>query len=101
MKCIILSARRYDFEDATSKKHVQGVTVNYIEGKPLQEADERGSFPLKITGTPETWGKLAVLPGVYECDFRQRPGKDNRPTLTLTDVHFVSPLGMDGIVAEA
>lgn len=99
MKCIILSARRYDFADDKGKQ-VAGVSVHYIEGKPLQDADERGNIPLKISATPETWGKLRDLPGVYDCDFRQRPGKDNRPTLTLTGVQFVSPLALAGCIGD-
>lgn len=100
MKCIILAARRYDFED-TSKKRVQGVTVHYIEGAPVQDVDERGNTPLKISAVAETWSALRDLPGVYECDFRQRPGKDNRPTLTLTGVKFVSPLVLGDFVEAA
>jgi hypothetical protein len=91
MKVLILSARTYDFEDNQSSKRVQGVTVNYVEGEPETASDRRGVFPLTISAASEVWGNLRELPGIYEADFRQRPGKNNRPTLMLTGVKFLAP----------
>lgn len=88
MKVLILSARTYDFED--NQKRVQGVTVNYVEGEPEVASDRRGVFPLTISASSEVWNSLHELPGIYDADFRQRPGKNNRPTLMLTGVKFVA-----------
>ena len=89
-KCLILSARRYSFVDDQGKQ-VEGVKATYLTGDQATGGDTRGVEPMSISAPLDTWGQLGELPGVYKMDFRQRPGKGGKPTLTLVGFEFVAP----------
>jgi hypothetical protein len=93
--CVLLSARRYDFTDDAGKR-VEGVTINYLTGDVDTEPDRRGVAPLTISAPSELFGTLGALPGLYEVEFKQRAGKNNRPTLMLTSAKFRTAL--DGLL---
>lgn len=92
-QCVLLSARRYDFKDEAGKQ-VNGVTLTYITDFVEVEGDTRGCQPLSVNGAAAVWSKLAVVPGVYDLNFKQRPGPKGKPTLQLVDMAFVSPVGL-------
>lgn len=94
--CVLLSARRYDFNDDQGKR-VEGVTIAYLTGDVDNENDRRGAAPLTISAPSEVFSTLGPLPGVYDVDFKQRAGKNNRPTLMITGVKFKTAL--DGMLA--
>ena len=89
--CLVLSARRYDFKDDAGKQ-VAGVTVTYLTGEGTTEGDTLGMPPMNISAASEVWPGLATLPGWYEMDFKQRPGKGGKPALQLVKVKLVEPL---------
>jgi hypothetical protein len=93
-KCIILSARQYDFNDKDTGRNVRGVTLNYLTADVEQEPERRGMPVLTISAAFELWPSLSVVPGVYELDLKQRPGKNGRPTLTCTGVTFIAPVDL-------
>lgn len=96
-QCVLLSARRYDFKDDAGKQ-VEGVTLTYLTENVETEGDTRGCQPLSIAGASSVWSKLAVVPGVYDMDFKQRPGPKGKPTLQLVDMKFISPVEfMNGV----
>jgi hypothetical protein len=86
--CVLLSARRYDFKDDTGKQ-VDGVTLTYITENVETDGDTRGCQPMSVTGTTALWSNLGEVPGVYDLDFKQRPGPKGKPTLQLVGVKFV------------
>jgi hypothetical protein len=88
-RCVVLSARRYSFRDDTGKQ-VDGVTIHYLTGDVENEPDRRGMEPLTITGPLDLFPTLQTVPGVYEMDFRQRPGPRGRPTLQVTGARFLT-----------
>lgn len=92
-QCVLLSARRYDFKDEAGKQ-VEGVTLTYITSFVEVDGDTRGCQPLSVAGSSSVWSKLGAVPGVYDLDFKQRPGPKGKPTLQLVDMKFVSPVGM-------
>ena len=99
MRCVILSARRYSFTDAASDRDVNGFIVDYVDPEPpaTSEPAKKGLYVLQVTTQKlELWDKLTVLPGLYHVDFAMRPGKNNRPTLSLTDLEFVESVKIDG-----
>jgi hypothetical protein len=87
-KCLVLSARKYDFKDDAGKQ-IEGVTVTYLTPDVQGEGDTRGCQPLSISALPTIWPQLESLPGLYEMDFKQRPGPKGKPTLTLVSAQFV------------
>ena len=91
--CVLLSARRYDFKDEAGKQ-VEGVTLTYITDNVETEGDTRGCQPLSVAGESSVWSKLGAVPGIYDLDFKQRPGPKGRPTLKLVDVKFKEALDL-------
>ena len=85
--CVVLGARSYSFTDDKGKP-VSGVSVTYLTGDVEQEADRKGAFPLTINGPIELAASFPALPGVYDMDFRQRPGVKGKPTLQVVGANF-------------
>ena len=96
--CVVLGARSYSFEDAQGKL-VSGVSVTYITGDVENEADRKGAFPLTITGPLQLLAQFPTLPGVYDMDFKQRPGPKGKPTLQVVGATLKGPL--DGFLRVA
>lgn len=92
---VLLSARQYNFTDDAGKS-VQGVTLTYITGDVDSSGPRRGCAPMSVNAVPEVFAQLDAVPGLYDVDFRQRPGKGGRPTLTATALKLRSPL--DGLL---
>jgi hypothetical protein len=86
---LVLSAKRYSFKNDDGDQ-VSGCTVQYLdlEGGVSNEQNRRGFEPLTITAAPEAFDQFTHLPGFYALDFRQRPGRNGRPTLALTDARL-------------
>jgi hypothetical protein len=90
--CVLLSARRYQFADDKTGRAVEGVTLTYLTGDAETTGDQRGMFPLSITAPFEVFGTLTEVPGVYDMDFKQRPGKGGKPTLQVVGLRFKQAL---------
>ena len=89
--CVLLSARRYDFKDDAGKQ-VEGVTLTYITENVETDGDTLGCQPLSVAGASSVWASLGEVPGVYDLDFKQRPGPKGKPTLQLVGLKFVAPV---------
>ncbi len=87
---ILLSARRYDFNDDKGKS-VQGVTLQYLTGDTETSDNDKGCSVFTITAPYDVWLTLKAVPGVYDLDFKQRPGKGGRPTLQCVAANFKAP----------
>jgi hypothetical protein len=90
-RCVLVSARRYDFTDDAGKR-VAGVSVEYVTGEAQEEQQARGLPVMTINAAPELWPELTALPGVYDVDFKQRPGAKGRPTLQIVSVNLAGAL---------
>lgn len=95
--CVLLSARKYDFTDDAGKR-VEGITISYLTGDVDNDPDRRGVAPLTISAPSDVFSLLGPLPGLYDVDFKQRAGKNNRPTLMITGVQFRQAL--DGLLGS-
>jgi hypothetical protein len=89
-KCLVLSARKYDFKDEAGKQ-VEGVTITYLVPDVQLDGDTRGCQPLSTSAPSSLWPQIERLPAVYEMDFKQRPGPKGKPTLQLVAARFVEP----------
>ncbi len=96
-RCLLLSARRYDFNDDKGKR-VAGVKVSYVMGDVDAQDEERGLAPLSINAPFELWPELVTLPGLYDVDFKQRPGANGKPTLQLVKVSLLQPLDFNKVL---
>jgi hypothetical protein len=87
--CLVLSARRYSFKDDNGQQ-IDGVTVTYLTDDNQDEGNTRGCIPLSITAPLALWEAIPPLPAFCDMEFRQRPGPKGKPTLTLTQVRYLS-----------
>lgn len=100
-RCLLLTARRYDFADSETGRRVVGVTLTYLTGEVEDQADFRGQAPLSIKAPSDVWGQLEAVPGFYGIEFRQRPGPRGRPTLQATGLQFLSGVDFDAVDSVA
>jgi hypothetical protein len=82
-----LGARRYDFKDDDGGR-VEGVTLHYLTLEGSDGSDSRGEIPFSCSSPPALYHQLEELPGMYEVDFRQRPGRGGKPTLQAVGVSY-------------
>ncbi len=88
-RCIVLTARRYDFKDESGRR-IEGCTLTYVTGDVENQPDYRGRAVMSIPAPTDIWHELQALPGVYAVDFKQRPGPKGRPTLQAVGVQFLA-----------
>ena len=93
-RCIVLTARRYDFKDDEGKR-IEGVTLTYLTGDAESQPDYRGRAVMSVPAPMEMWHQLTAIPGVYGIDFRQRPGPKGRPVLTAVGADFIADADFD------
>lgn len=98
-RCLVLSARQYDFKDDAGKQ-ISGVTVNYLTLDQPTDSATRGCPPMTISAPVAVWRDLDVLPGYYDLDFRQRPGKGGKPTLMVVAGKLIEPLRIGDAVSK-
>jgi hypothetical protein len=92
-KYIVLSAKPYDFESSKGEK-ISGVRIAYINRKSSPRENEFGNPPMitKCSLDIVKGKRLEEAPAVFDMDFEQVTGKDNKPELLLTDLDFVAPV---------
>jgi len=99
-KYLILSANNFDFENNKGER-VKGTKIAYINKKPSKKEGVKGYPPLIVNiSDKDIIDKLVEVPGVYEIDFEQVTGKNNKPELMITDLEFISMLEM-GLLFQA
>lgn len=94
-KYIVLSAKPYDFENAKGEK-ISGVKIAYINKKPSSREGEYGNPPLLTTCSLDVikGKRLEETPAVFDMDFEQVTGKNNKPELFLTELDYVAPVDL-------
>ena len=93
-KYIVLSKKPYDFNNDKNER-VAGAKVAYLNKKPSARDGEQGHPPMIVSVSEEMATKLIEVPAIYDMDFEQVTGKNNKPELILTDLQFVSPIDFD------
>ncbi|WP_335918022.1 hypothetical protein [Shewanella chilikensis] len=93
-KHLVLSVKPYDFQNNQGER-VTGAKVTYINKKPSSREGEYGYPPLIVSvSNMNLVSNLKEVPAVYEMDFEQVTGKNNKPEIILTDVELISPVDM-------
>ena len=88
---LVLNAKRYGFTNDDGER-VEGTTLQYLEpGELVTEENRRGAEVLTISAPFDFYDQLTQVPGMYDLGFRQRPGKNGRPTLTVTSARYLAP----------
>lgn len=96
MKYIVLSAKPYDFENHKGDR-VQGVKIAYVNRKPSAREGEFGNPPLITSCSLDIikGKRLEEAPAVFDMEFEQVTGKNNKPELLLTDLEYVAPVDLN------
>jgi len=85
MKYKVLSAKRYSFQG--SGGIVEGCKVTYCDSPDPSDRDFKGLPVVTITSFDRSlFDQFPALPGEYELEFRQKPGKDGKPVLSIASV---------------
>ena len=89
---LVLAAKKYDFKNDAGEQ-VAGATVQYLdfESGALNEPNRKGFEPVTIAATTEAFAQFTEVPAYYDLQFRQRAGKNGRPTLALTSAKLLQP----------
>lgn len=86
---LVLNAKRYSFKNDDGEQ-VEGTTLQYLDPtEDVQEVNRRGVEVLTITAPVDFFDQLHTMPGTYDLTFKQRPGKNGRPTLAVTSARFL------------
>jgi hypothetical protein len=91
-KYLVLSVKSYDFEN-DKKERVVGAKISYLNRKPSKKENECGYPPLIVSiNDKEVLEQLKEAPAIYELEFEQTTGKNNKPEILLTEVEYVAPV---------
>lgn len=82
MSYLVLHVRPFDFESEDGKQ-VQGSSVTYLDLSSSAESGEVGIPPLRMSVTQDVGRTFSHAPGIYNLDFRHRPGRGGKPVLVL------------------
>lgn len=89
-KYLVLSGKPFDFEDQNGKR-IQGLKISYVSKRSSVKEGEYGNPPLIATvSNMELAKKLNAYPAIYDMEFEQTAGKNNKPEIYLADVNFVT-----------
>ncbi len=83
-----MAARPYDFKDDDGSR-VEGATLHYCTSDPAMDARSVGHVPLNISAPVKFFHLLDSVPGHYDIEFGQRPGRGGKPQPTVVGMRFI------------
>ena len=87
-KKIILAKQTYDFKDSEGKQ-IKGCKITYLGKNPSPLDNVKGYTPI-IANVSDTIGDLIdIVPAVYDIEFEQVAGKNNKAVTFVSDIDFV------------
>lgn len=93
-KHLVLSVKPYDFTNKNEERII-GAKISYINKKPSSRDGEQGYPPLLVSlNDLALVDKFQEVPGVYDMEFEQVTGKNNKPEIILTDVELFEPVDL-------
>lgn len=96
-KHLVLSVKPYDFENRQGDR-IRGAKVAYINHKPSVRENEFGFPPLLVNVSDKSIvEQLKDAPGVYDLEFEQVTGKNNKPEIILTEASLIKPVDFVGL----
>lgn len=101
-RVILLSAAPFKFKAEDTGREIEGVSLQYVDPSMVSTSGDRlGSAPMKASIPAADYHKVRVVPGVYDFDFRLRPGAGGKATVRLADVKFVAAVDLVEVVELA
>lgn len=93
-RCLVLSARSYDFEDEGTGRRVKGANVTYLVAWVDNTPEQKGSAYVTSSCTEEAFAQFEQLPAVMDLDLRKRPAAKGKLTETVVGAQLVKPLDL-------
>lgn len=93
-KHLILSVKPYDFLNKDGER-ISGAKVAYINKKPSSRETEIGHPPMIVSINSEMAAKLTEVPGIYDMEFEQVTGKNNKPEIVLSDLELLQSVELE------
>lgn len=99
-KILVTLVNKYDMVTEDGER-INGLSVRYFhwgeEGeemtsKPYKLGETGGRQLSKVSLPVELEGKIVLVPGLYDADFRMRTGSDGKDTLKVEDLTFLHPV---------
>jgi hypothetical protein len=95
---LVLSADSWEMTDESTGEVRRGVSLCFVN--QYRDATDKsvGLRPTKTSATAEVFEAIRKggAPGLYQLDFRTRPGKEGKPVLTAARAEFVRKLDLFG-----
>lgn len=92
MKVLVVSVTLYRFAGEGGEV-VEGCRVQYLDRR-ANRSTEKGLGVYSITCPKAMWDEFPVVPGWYELELGQRPGRHGRPQVTVEGVRFLEAAEM-------
>ena len=94
---IVLAASQYSFEDAKTKKMIEGCNIHYILAENLapftEKEGSKGYKPIKETLPMAAYDTIGELPGLYNLKLGFKPDPKGGLKAVVVGLEFVSLLG--------
>ncbi|HHY13088.1 MAG TPA: hypothetical protein GX526_00375 [Thermoanaerobacterales bacterium] len=95
---LVLALQHYDFKNDSGER-VNGAKVTYISPKASSRENEVGYCPLIVNiSDSSVVRKFGQVPGIYNMTFEQVTGRNNRPSIILSDVDFINEVDMSAVL---
>jgi len=91
---LVLHVRPYDFEGKDKKRH-KGATLTYLDLTATVPEPELGNSPLQLSVDEQLAKSFTAAPALYNLEFGQRRGRDNKPTLYVNKAKLEAPVNLD------
>lgn len=86
-KKIILAKQEYDFE--SEGKRIKGCKITYLGKKPSPLENIKGYTPIVANINDDIASCIEVVPAVYEIEFEQVAGRNNKAVTFVSDIEFI------------
>lgn len=97
-KKIILAKQVYDFEDKDGKR-IKGCKITYLGKKPSPMDHIKGFTPIVTNVNEDIEKAIDIVPAVYDIDFEQIAGKNNKAVTFVSDIMFDKEVDIPSLFA--
>lgn len=96
-KVLVLGhSKPYDFKNDNGAS-IEGVKISYITARPTIKPGEVGYTPIQVSINPSMLKEFKEIPGIYDVEFEQVSGRNNRPELAIVAFEFVKPADLTAL----
>ena len=99
-RIILLSVRKYSFNDAETKRLIEGTTATYLSPYTTTDPDRKGQESQSCPCDASVFAAMPNDPCFADALFETRPNFKGKATLTLTAGQIKKPLDLQDAAAK-